>query len=268
MVGSIVNKLLTDRQFVQYYRQLMLPQVQESGQYSLLQQHILIIGAGGLGTHVAQQLAAAGIGHIHIMDDDKIEASNLPRQVLFGPSDIGKLKVNQVKQRLNQQNTDINVQIYPIKFDASSWDILRNNSAFDEAFNHSQLLVLDCSDNMPTRQAVNQWCVDNRLTLVSAAISAYTGQLLLVDAGRIEQIGCYRCIFNEQYQAQGCESMGVLGPAVAIMASMQCMLALNYLLEKPDSPASPHLHLLDGLDLSWRKLIRKRDPACPVCQHR
>jgi sulfur carrier protein ThiS adenylyltransferase len=260
-----MSKQLTDNQFVQYYRQLMLPQVEESGQHALLLQHVLIIGAGGLGTHVAQQLTGAGIGHIHLVDDDKVETSNLPRQILFGPPDVGQLKVNQVKNRLNQQNNDTTVYVYPKRFDSVTSELLiKYNPALEAVVNNRRLIVLDCSDNMPTRQAVNRWCVNNKLTLVSAAISAYAGQLLLVDMEQLAETGCYRCIFNEQHSTQGCESMGVLGPAVGVMASMQCMLTLNYLLKTP-SPA--HLHLFDGLNLSWRKLQRKRDPSCPVCQH-
>ena len=260
-----MSKQLSKEQFIQYYRQLMLPDVEESGQYRLLQQHILIVGAGGLGTHVAQQLAAAGIGQIHIMDNDTVEASNLPRQVLFGSSDIDKLKVEQVKKRLEQQNNDCRVFVYPQRFDASFNTVVQGSTSLGQAIQNNALTVLDCSDNMSTRQAVNQWCVRNKTRLISAAISAYTGHLLLIDTTHKASAGCYRCLFSESSEIQGCETMGVLGPAVGAVASMQSLLTINHLLRKPTTQAHSCLHLFDGQTLTWRQIKRQRDPACPVC---
>ena len=260
-----MQKPLSETQFVQYYRQILLPEVAESGQQKLLQSHVLIIGVGGLGTHVAQQLAAAGIGHIYLMDDDGIELSNLPRQILFGPNDIGQSKVSIAQRQLQQQSLNTEVNTYHKKFTSESIEqLLWQQSQLQQALHHGQLVVLDCSDNMPTRQNINQWCVAQQIPLISAAISAFSGQLLLVDVKRSAPAGCYRCLYSEQTPAQNCQSMGVLGPAVGVMASMQALLTLNYLLNI--GPVDKQLHIFDGLNLSWRQLQRRRDVQCPVCQ--
>jgi len=256
---------LTKTQFIQYYRQILLPEVAESGQQQLLNSHVLIVGVGGLGTHVAQQLAAAGIGHLYLMDDDTVELSNLPRQVLFGPQDIGQHKVSTAQRKLQQYYPDSEVITCLRRFTPeSATRLLQQHNKLQQAAENGQMLVLDCSDNMVTRHSVNQWCVDLQLPLISAAISAFAGQLLVVDVKHSASAGCYRCIYTEQAVSQNCQSMGVLGPAVAVMASQQALLTLKHILGI--GVVDNHLHLFDGLNLSWRQIKRQRDLQCPVCQ--
>lgn len=261
-----MTQTLSNKQLTQYYRQVLLPQVEESGQHQLLQQHILIVGLGGLGTHVAQQLSAAGIGHLHLMDDDRIETSNLPRQILFGHIDIGKTKVECAKDKLIRSNYATNVSTYVQKFTIENINnTVTAGSALATAIKAKQFTVLDCSDNMETRQAVNQWCVQQSIPLVTAAVTSFDGQLLLVDTQSAPELGCYHCIFSGQEVNTNCANMGVLGPTVATVASMQALMAIKHMFKI--SPPDNKLHIFKGLTLSWQQMARQKDPTCSVCQN-
>ncbi|MDU0352929.1 HesA/MoeB/ThiF family protein [Paraglaciecola aquimarina] len=257
---------LTNKQLEQYYRQVLLPQVEEAGQLTLLKQRILIVGMGGLGTHCAQQLSAAGIGHLHLMDDDEVELSNLPRQILYSPADIGHKKVTQAQLKLTKLSDKKNVSTHSLLFSpANIQQLLANNIELKKAFDQQQLTILDCSDNMPTRQAVNTWCVTNQVPLVSAAVSGFDGQLMLIDTRRYPEQGCYHCIFKQQHTTTTCAEMGVLGPTVGVVASMQSLMTLQQILEINEP--IPALHIFTSRHLSWRKITRQRDPLCSVCQN-
>ncbi|MEP1383158.1 MAG: HesA/MoeB/ThiF family protein, partial [Paraglaciecola sp.] len=188
---------LTKQQFIQYYRQILLPEVAELGQQKLLNQHLIIIGVGGLGTHVAQQLTAAGIGHLYLVDDDKIESSNLPRQILFNPESIGQYKVSHAAAELIKLNPDVKVTTYAERFSKDfSESLFAGNSALKQANEDERLILLDCSDNMPTRQLLNHWCARHFIPLVSASVSAFSGQLMLIDGKSTPEAGCYQCVFS------------------------------------------------------------------------
>jgi sulfur carrier protein ThiS adenylyltransferase len=270
-----MTELLSDQQLVQYYRQVLLPEVEEAGQQALLQHHVMIVGVGGLGTHVAQQLGAAGIGHLHLIDDDRVELSNLPRQILFNINDVGRFKANCAEHQLSKQNPNIDVTAYPVRFSSEYANNLLNQLALglpkldDDAFcalintsGYKFLTVLDCSDNIATRQAINSWCVTHGIALISAAVSGFSGQLLSITPDTLEQAGCYRCIFNEQEVAGNCASQGVLGTTVAAVASMQSAAAINHILAIQGPSA---LRVFDGKSLNWQTFARKRDPQCPCC---
>jgi sulfur carrier protein ThiS adenylyltransferase len=266
MAKLFMTQTLSNKQLTQYYRQVLLPQVEESGQHQLLQQHVLIIGVGGLGTHVAQQLSAAGIGHLHLMDDDRIEISNLPRQILFAHYDVGKTKVECAKAQLIKQNYTVNVSTYNQKFtNENIKKIAEPGSPIHQAMLAQKIIVLDCSDNMLTRQAVNLWCVQQGIPLVSAAVTSFDGQLLLIDNQTAADAGCYHCIYTPKEVAQNCANMGVLGPTVATVASMQALMAIKQILKI--SPPDNKLHIFQGLTLSWQQITRQKDPTCSVCQN-
>ena len=264
-----MTDVLSDQQLEQYYRQVLLPEVEEAGQHALLQHHVLIIGVGGLGTHVAQQLAAAGVGHLHLMDNDQVELSNLPRQILFNPTDIGQLKVTRAQNTLTEHNPNANIYAYPVRFSLPNIGTLLDEKGVNaqpslkQAIQNGQLTVLDCSDNMATRQQVNLWCVSQGLPLICGAVSGFDGQLLSVTPNSLEKSGCYRCIFNDNEVAQNCASQGVLGPMVATIASMQSLLAIHHIagLTVPST-----LQLFEGKSMQWHSLGRKRDPQCPACR--
>lgn len=257
---------LSDQQFIQYYRQILLPEVAEQGQQDLLSEHIIIVGIGGLGTHVAQQLAAAGIGHLYLIDDDIVEISNLPRQILFSPCSVGHQKVVCAKNEITRFNPDIHVSIYHEKFSQQfAHNILNNNPSLKQASENGKLMLLDCSDNMATRQLLNLWCVNHCIPLVSASVAAFSGQMMLVDGQKMSEAGCYHCVFSSKEVQLGCSDMGVLGPTVAVIASMQALTTVRHALNL-NEPAK-HLYIFDALTLSWRKITRHRDPNCKVCQH-
>ena len=266
MTDSLSARPLSDRQFTQYYRQILLTDVGEQGQQRLLQQHLIIVGIGGLGTHVTQQLAAAGIGHLYLVDDDKVETSNLPRQVLFNASCVGHEKVDCAAKEISQLNPDVTVSVYNEKFDEYfAQRLLSEHCVLNQAFKNDKLMVLDCTDNMPTRQLINAWCATQSIPLVSASVTAFLGQLMVVDGQVMPETGCYHCVFSATQVQQNCTDMGVFGPMVAVVASMQALTTIKHVLKinEPDNK----LHVFDGLRLAWRNVVRHRDPHCTVCQH-
>jgi sulfur carrier protein ThiS adenylyltransferase len=266
MAGINMNKALSEQQFVQYYRQILLPEVGEKGQQTLMSQHIMIVGIGGLGTHVAQQLAAAGIGHLHLVDDDKVDMSNLPRQILFNASSVGREKVECAAKEISKLNPDVTVRTYREKFSEQfAQSLFSRHSDLKQACQHNKLMVLDCSDNMPTRQLINAWCARQLIPLVSASVTAFSGQLMVVDAQRMPEAGCYHCVFSAKETLQTCSDMGVLGPMVSVIASMQALTAIRHVLTIGDKGNT--LHIFDGLRLIWQNIVRHRDPQCTVCQH-
>jgi sulfur carrier protein ThiS adenylyltransferase len=257
---------LSDQQFERYYRQILLPEVGEQGQQTLLEQHIIVVGIGGLGSHVAQQLSAAGIGYLYLIDDDHVERSNLPRQILFDETSIGHTKVSCVAQRITMSNSDISVTFYCERFTREFADaLLRQNDELRQAFSKNKLWVLDCSDNMATRQIINAWCAQKLIGLVAASVTASSGQLMVVNGNNNVQAGCYHCVFPSKNVAQNCASVGVLGPTVAIMASMQALSIMNHIL--CITRADAQLHVFNAITLGWKSIFRHRDPQCHVCRH-
>ncbi|QSX38825.1 HesA/MoeB/ThiF family protein [Shewanella sedimentimangrovi] len=241
---------LSDRDFIRYSRQILLPECGEAGQVRLGQSRIAIVGCGGLGCSVAQQLAAAGVGHISLFDGDTVELSNLPRQLAYDDRDLGQGKAQVLAARLARR--------YPGGTLSAAGAITAEN--VDSALSGKDL-VLDCSDNFATRHRVNASCQRLNLPLISAAISGFEGQLLLVTPG---EGPCYQCLYPEDTQSAGnCAAQGVLGPAVAVMASMQALLALKLLLGLDCN--SGRLLRFNGLSLSWHEARLEPDPLCPIC---
>ena len=237
-----------------YSRHLVLPQIDVAGQQTLLDSRVLIIGAGGLGSAAALYLAAAGVGHLTIADPDAVELSNLQRQILHSHTDIGRAKVASAKDRLSGLNPEIEVAVLE---QALAGDAL--SAAVRDAD-----LVIDASDNFPTRFAVNASCVALRKPLVSGAAIRFEGQLSVFTPGR-NNSPCYRCLYAEAGEAQdSCENAGVIGPLVGIIGSMQALEALKLLLGI-GQPMIGRLLLLDALTLQTKELKLTRDANCPVC---
>ncbi|MGB5259865.1 MAG: molybdopterin-synthase adenylyltransferase MoeB [Gammaproteobacteria bacterium] len=246
---------MNDEQLLRYSRQIMLPQVDFGGQEKLLGSRMLIIGAGGLGSPAAMYLAAAGIGHLVIVDHDNVELSNLQRQLLHHTRDIGRNKAQSAHDTLAEVNPDITVTAIPAKLAGEQLDA--ETIAAD--------VVLDCSDNFATRFEINQACVQHRTPLVSGAAVRFEGQLSVFDS-RDENSPCYRCLYQEGNELDGtCSENGVLSPVVGIIGAMQALEALKLVLSM-GTGLSGRLLLFDGLALDWRTLNLARDPACPVCR--
>jgi molybdopterin/thiamine biosynthesis adenylyltransferase len=248
---------MNDDQLLRYSRQIMLPGVDVAGQEKLLASRVLIIGAGGLGSPAAMYLAAAGVGHLVIADNDVLELSNLQRQLLYRDSDIGSPKAVSAGTTLRAINPDITVT--PIE------DRLQGDRLAVEV--RQSRVVLDCSDNFDTRFAVNAACVRHRIPLVSGAAIRMQGQVAVFDAADPDS-PCYHCLFRDGEDAeQTCAENGVLAPLVGIIGSLQALEALKVLLSLGDT-LTGRLVVFDGMTHEWRTLKLQRDPECPTCNSR
>lgn len=253
---------LTDREYLLYSRTMLLNDIGEAGQLAILNSRVVIIGMGGLGQLVAQYLAASGVKHLILVDHDNVELSNLPRQLLYVSTDIGKNKASVAKRTLSRVHSDIHICAITEPFTDHSHPQLA------QLITHNTV-VFDCTDNIPSRHSINAFCVNKRLTLVSAAISAYQGQLFCLDfANQVDGVnhqGCYQCLYPlDTDLAQTCSQQGVFGPAVGVMASMQALFGLQHICRTFDNYGI--LLRFDALSVHWYRAKMSRDPLCNVCQ--
>ena len=253
---------LTDSDFLRYSRQVLLPEVGEAGQLAIGKSHVVIIGVGGLGNLVAQQLAAAGVGRITLIDGDRVELSNLPRQLLFDDADIGKNKALVAKDKLSRAYTQTKLVAVRVHLTQDNiHQVISDDGPYD--------LLLDCTDNFDTRQQVNRFAIENHIPLVSGSAAHFHGQLLNINQQHNPQSGCYHCLFPaDMAVSQTCQTVGILGPMVATMASMQALMALQHLLG--DRQSVGKLFRFDGKCFSWREARLPRSPECVICgqEHR
>lgn len=248
---------LTDAQLARYSRQIILPQVGVEGQQALLRATALVIGAGGLGSPVAMYLAAAGVGRLVLVDYDRVDLSNLQRQILHGTDDIGRSKVESARDTLASLNPEVRVETLERQLDAD--ELLEQARAAD--------VVVDASDNFETRFAINAACVAAGTPLVSGAAIRMEGQVAVFRPDRPDS-PCYRCLYREDGELQQtCAENGVLAPLVGVIGSMQALEAVKVLMNLGED-LSGRLLLFDGSTAEWRSLKLRRDPACPVCGDR
>ncbi|MEE1895729.1 molybdopterin-synthase adenylyltransferase MoeB [Pseudomonas otitidis] len=249
--------MLSDEELLRYSRQILLPQIDVDGQLRLKQGRVLIVGLGGLGSPVALYLAAAGVGELHLADFDSVDLTNLQRQVIHDSASVGVLKVESAMSRLAALNPG--VRLVPI------------TRALDEdslAVAVAQVdVVLDCTDNFGTREAVNAACMAAGKPLVSGAAIRLDGQLSVFDPRR-DDSPCYHCLYGHGSEAElTCSEAGVVGPLVGLVGSLQALEALK-LLAGFGEPMVGRLLLVDALGTRFRELRVKRDPACSVCGER
>jgi len=238
--------------FARYSRQIVLREVGVNGQQLLRDSAALVIGVGGLGSAAALYLAGAGLGRLSLSDRDRVETSNLQRQILYRSADVGRAKLEAAADALRALNPETALELLPGPLGDAA--LMAAVQGVD--------IVLDCSDNFPTRVAVNAACVAARKPLVSGAAIRFEGQLALFDTARGS--ACYACLYPETGEPQeSCEEAGVLGPAVGVVGSLQALLAIKHLLGLGQDAG--RLHLWDALRMSWRSLNIPRDPHCPVC---
>ncbi len=246
--------VFTEEQVERYSRHILLPEVGGRGQHKLLAARVLLIGAGGLGSPVGLYLAAAGVGTIGVVDGDAVDLSNLQRQVLHATPDVGKRKCLSAKARMEAINPDVTV--IPHDGRVTSENLLDLLAGYD--------LVVDGSDNFPTRYLVNDACVLSGKTLVHAGILRFEGQLMTIVPGAGP---CYRCLYPRP-PAPGavpsCQEAGVLGATAGVMGTLQATEVLKLLLGVGE-PLVGRLLLYDGYDLSFRTVRVARHPDCPLC---
>ncbi|MCX7962997.1 MAG: molybdopterin-synthase adenylyltransferase MoeB [Candidatus Sumerlaea chitinivorans] len=245
---------LTAQQRERYLRHLLLPQIGEQGQEKLLASKVLIIGVGGLGSPAALYLAAAGVGTLGLVDSDVVEESNLQRQVLHSTRTVGKSKLESARERITELNPDVQVRTYETRL--TSQNALEILADYD--------VVVDGSDNFPTRYLSNDACVLLKKPNVYGALFRFEGQASVFDATRGP---CYRCLFPEPPPpgaVPSCAEAGVLGVLPGLIGVVQATETIKLLLGI-GTPLVGRLLLYDALAMSFRTIALKRNRDCPVC---
>lgn len=246
---------LTPEQVLRYSRHLVMPQVGGKGQRRLLGAKVLLVGAGGLGSPASLYLAAAGVGTLGIVDYDVVDISNLQRQILHHTADVGRPKVESAAETLGAINPDVKVIGHRVQL--SSQNALDILSGYD--------VVLNCTDNFPTRYLLNDACVLLGKPLVDGSILQFDGQLTVYDTAAGGP--CYRCLFPAPPppgEAPTCAQAGVLGVLPGIIGSMQALETIKLILGI-GQPMIGRLLILDSLDMDITTVTVKRNPACPIC---
>ncbi len=244
----------TEDQILRYSRHILLPEVGGDGQEKLLNARVVLVGAGGLGSPVGYYLAAAGVGTIGVIDNDRVEISNLQRQIAHNTSRIGVLKADSAKETYETLNPDVKVVTHKERLTSKNiMDIIKD---YD--------IVVDGSDNFPTRYLVNDACVMLKKTLVSAAVFRFEGQLMTIFPG---EGPCYRCLFEvppPPGMVPSCQEAGILGAVTGVIGTMQATEVIKVILGI-GQPLKGKLLLWNALDMSFRTVKVPRNKECPVC---
>jgi len=249
---------LSEEQLRRYARHLILDEVGEEGQEKLLQSRVLVIGAGGLGSPLLMYLAAAGVGTIGIVDNDRVDITNLQRQIVHATQRIGDLKVESAKESLARINDGIALELHPVRLDA--------DNAADLISGYG--LVADGSDNFATRYLLNDLCTRLKKPLVAAALSPFEGQLSTFKAYLGDGHPCYRCLFREPPppgMVPRCEEAGILGAVAGVVGTLQAVEVLKELLGIGDS-LDGTLLIYDALKVRFHRIRIAKDPECPTCR--
>jgi adenylyltransferase/sulfurtransferase len=245
---------LTEQQIERYSRQIILEEVGGAGQEKLLSSKVLIVGAGGLGAPAALYLAAGGIGEIGIVDNDKVDLTNLQRQIIHHTSDIGIEKVDSARAKIQAINPDVTVQTYRARLTSEN---------ISEIVRHYDF-VIDGTDNFPSKFLVNDACYFEQVPFSHAGILRFDGQLITVLPG---ETTCYRCIFHSPPPdgvVPSCSQAGVLGALAGVIGSLQAAEAIKFLLGIGDLLTNALL-THNALTTEFRKVQLKRNPNCPLC---
>jgi molybdopterin/thiamine biosynthesis adenylyltransferase len=248
---------MNDDQLRRYSRQLLLPDIDLDGQERLLQSKALIVGLGGLGSPVAMYLAASGIGTLMLCDHDEVDLSNLQRQILHHTHDIGRSKTESAAETLHGLNPDVQLITLAAKLEGEY--LLTETRAAD--------IVIDASDNYPTRYALNAACIATQTPLISGSAIRMAGQ---VTTFRFDTAPspCYHCLYPDQGDnRENCADAGVLAPLVGIIGSIQATEAIKVLLNLGQT-LHGRLLQVDARTMAWRTTILKSDPDCPICSPR
>jgi adenylyltransferase/sulfurtransferase len=244
-----------DAQLLRYSRQILLPQIGIEGQEKLRRARVLIVGLGGLGSPVAMYLAAAGVGHLTLADGDRVDLTNLQRQIAHTTQTVGTLKAESARNTLHALNPEVEVQAIATR--------LGGNQLAEQVARAD--VVVDGSDNFETRFAVNHACVQARKPLVSGAVARLEGQVSVFDSSRPDS-PCYACLYRDEGGGgdEACATFGVLAPVPGIIGSIQATEVIK-LITGIGTPLIGRLLLLDAATMEWRTMRLPRDPACPVC---
>lgn len=248
---------MNDEQLLRYSRQILLPQLDIIGQQKIMDGKVLIIGLGGLGSPVAMYLAASGVTHLTLVDDDKVELSNLQRQILHRQQDIGRLKTDSAADTIQALNGDVQLQLVNERLTGATLD----------EFVSAADVVIDCSDNFATRFLLNEVTQRLKKPLISGAAIRMEGQITIFDPN-VSGSACYRCLYQDNGELQEtCSERGVLSPLLGIIGSVQAVETLKFLADIGETLAG-RLLILDALKMQWREIKLRREASCPVCQQK
>src|SRR5438132_4214747 len=249
---------MDDTQLLRYSRHILLSELGVDAQQRFGESHALIVGVGGLGNPVAQFLGAAGVGTLALADADRVDLTNLQRQILFDTSAIGRSKVEAASARIAAVNPEVRVETISVRVGPAELERLTAQAD----------VVIDCTDNFTTRHAINRACVAAKKPLVSGAAIRFDGQVAVFDT-RDASRPCYHCLFGEgdELEETRCATMGVFAPLVGIIGATQAGEALELIAGVGETLAG-RLLILDALTMQWRDVRVPRDPACPVCSAR
>ena len=237
-----------------YSRQIKLPQVGIDGQEQLSSSRALIIGMGGLGSPVALYLASAGVGHLTITDFDRVDESNLQRQVIHNLASVGELKAASAQRSI--ENLNPRCAVKTVDYELEGEELLQQVGEAD--------VVLDCTDNFPSRFALNEACIAMGTPLVSGAAIRWEGQIATFDP-RDPDCPCYRCLYPDTgVEAATCAMEGVIAPIVGVIGTMQALEALNVLL-KTGPGLRGRVMVFDGIAMDWQMINLPRNGDCPAC---
>jgi adenylyltransferase/sulfurtransferase len=243
---------LSDEELDRYARHIVLPQLGGAGQLKLKASKIAIVGTGGIGAGAIPALAGAGIGQLTMIDDDRIELSNLQRQPLFSSDQVGERKVDRAARYVGKRNPHVEVRTVADRIEADN----------AEAILSDHDLIIDGTDNFATRLIVSDAVVALGIPLISAAAQQFQGQVALF-RGR----PCYRCFVGDAFDADDCDTcaeLGVLGALTGTIGNFAALMAIRAIVGIGADPAGT-LHLFDGLGLNWRQIRIVADPACHIC---
>jgi len=240
-----------------YSRHTHLEQIGEDGQAKIRESHVLLVGLGGLGSPASLYLAAAGVGKLTFADFDTVEISNLQRQVAHTSHRVGELKTESARIACLDINPECDIDTINYALEAEELDALIPDCT----------AVLDCSDNFPTRFAVNEACVKYGVPLISGAAIRFDGQISVYDS-RSTESPCYRCLHTDAgTTVDTCAQAGILGPVVGMVGCVQAIEALKVITGVGDTLAG-RLVLFDGLSMEWNEIKLRKNPQCPVCSLR
>ncbi len=245
--------MLGKKLYQRYSRQLLVDNFDETAQHNLMQATVLVIGLGGLGCAALQYLVGSGVGHVLLMDSDKVEIANLHRQPLYTEDDIGTYKAEAAAKRLFKINS--NVRISPLTYRATRLEL--------EAFFPFADVVLDCTDNLPSRFLINELAYAFNKPLFIGAATGNQAQFIALNPQHTH--GCYACLYlPDQDTGNNCLEQGILGPVVALAGNYQALATL-YFLSQTRQPEWGRIHYFDGTNMQWEQFFIPKRAECPIC---
>ena len=247
---------MNDQDLERYGRHILLPEIDYEGQQKLLDSHVLVVGLGGLGSPASIYLASSGIGNLTLCDFDKVELSNLQRQIVHKEDMLQINKAQSAKSFISSINSNIKINVVDKKLSENEFDLYVKKNSVDA--------ILDCSDNFQTRYSVNKVAFKNKIPLISGSAIRFEGQLAIFDF-RDNSSACYECLFpdNGEENELRCADHGILAPVVGIMGVMQSLETIKVLLNL--SSVKNKLRIFDGKSNEWKTITLKKDKECAIC---